>query len=402
MEQIMAVQQDEIFASAARVRSDRKRLLSTLGSEGLQRRIVDAVANAAQFWLKTRESPERKEFEFAPSSVWYSLEPLLESLSVDNCSALIHQEGVRGVVGPEVIGHVIASNTPLLGIQSVVRALLVGSGSLVKLPDAHNNGWFKLFERQLFEAGPEISSLVRAHSWPRIEELSTKEFVADVDAVVVYGRGLTIRAIEALAKDKPVIGYGPRVSAGVVLEGSDFTAAAEGLATDVLLFDQGGCLSAHCIFVEGGRDECRRFAEALSMALRRSEIPYPFPTPERAAKIVEFRSLQLMDPDAEIVGHEGLRWTVVAHNQARMHVSPTHGNVYVVGIAKAGIIETINSVASIIQGVALSSDDAENWNEFGEKLLSAGASYVCYPGKLQQPTIFWREDNRKVLESFLS
>ena len=74
-----------------------------------------------------------------------SLNALLDSLTEGDLADLIDTESCGGRLGPELIGHVIASNTPLLGWTSVIRALLVGSGSLVKAPSSPNAVWIDYF-----------------------------------------------------------------------------------------------------------------------------------------------------------------------------------------------------------------------------------------------------------------
>ena len=71
-------------------------------------------------------------FPFAMVQV--SLDALLDSLTPEALWRLIDAEGVRDARGFPLIGHVIAGNTPLLAWVSVLRALLVRSASLVKLP----------------------------------------------------------------------------------------------------------------------------------------------------------------------------------------------------------------------------------------------------------------------------
>ena len=74
---------------------------------------------------------------------------------------------------------------------------------------------------------------------------------------MAQGSDETLRALRTLCPaGTPFVGYGHRVSFGVVCKGS--TNAAAGFAKDVLLYDQGGCLSPQTIFVEGGWQKAQR------------------------------------------------------------------------------------------------------------------------------------------------
>ena len=96
--------------------------------------------------------------------------------------------------------------------------------------------------------------------------------------VLAYGSDRSIAALRALCPpDTPLLGYGHRVSFGLMLQGADGDAAAQGFATDVLLYDQGGCLSPQTIFVEGDWQRALAFAARLADALAAAVPDYPLP-----------------------------------------------------------------------------------------------------------------------------
>ena len=80
---------------------------------------------------------------------------------------------------------------------------------------------------------------------------------------------------------RPLAGFGSRLSGALMaLPGaspSAAEAAADGLARDVTLFEQRGCLSAHHVFVAGGAGEACGFAARLARALARLERRLPAP-----------------------------------------------------------------------------------------------------------------------------
>jgi hypothetical protein len=267
------------------------------------------------------------------------------------------------------------------------------------MPSGVHDPWVTSFLEHLAFCDREVSELIEVAAWSRANVDMTKAFVREADLIVVYGSDGTIEQIKGMAVQTPVVAYGHRVSAGVVMSGSDFDTAATGLAVDILLYDQAGCLSPHCIFVDGAPDDGLRFANMLASKLRTCSVPLPTKNVHRDWRVQEHRQLVMMDENSTVIDFEETRWTVIYHDNPVFHLSITHGFVYVVALPKEGIIECIEQAAHLVQGVALESGDMIEFENVQSELRRAGASYVCSPGKLQQPTISWRENNEDVLRS---
>ena len=90
----------------------------------------------------------------------------------------------------------------------------------------------------------------------------------------VYGRDETIADVTARARVK-VRGHGSGMGVAWISASADLAAAAAGLADDVVVFDQRGCLSPRIALVHGDEARGDAFAEALHDALeeRSSRVP---------------------------------------------------------------------------------------------------------------------------------
>src|SRR5205085_2146383 len=91
--------------------------------------------------------------------------------------------------------------------------------------------------------------------------------------------------------------YGHRISFAAVgreaLAGGAAAETAEGIARDLCVFDQQGCLSPQAIYVErGGATTPEEFADLLAAALEaaRSRIPRRQLGPAEAAAIHQYRA----------------------------------------------------------------------------------------------------------------
>jgi hypothetical protein len=103
----------------------------------------------------------------------------------------------------------------------------------------------------------------------------------------VYGRDDTIADVRAKARPGVrVRGHGSGMGVALVTGAAAPADAARGLAEDVVVFDQRGCLSPRIALVLGGEARASAFAEALHAALERLGVRVPrgdVPSDERAA-----------------------------------------------------------------------------------------------------------------------
>jgi hypothetical protein len=84
----------------------------------------------------------------------------------------------------------------------------------------------------------------------------------------VYGRDATIAAVRAAARvGAAVLGHGPGLGVVILTRSADVDGSAARIATDVVAFDQRGCLSPRLVLVEGDLARGIRVAESLHREL---------------------------------------------------------------------------------------------------------------------------------------
>jgi hypothetical protein len=392
---------------ASKLKHRRSDLMAAYGYAGVQTRVLGALDELAYQWKDPRY-PVRIRAESAPgrwpySMVKVSLQGLLASFSADSVQKLIRSEPFEASRSPELVGHVLADNTPLLGWVTVARALLVGSASLVKMPTTADAQWLDYFVATLGDIAPEIAGLVDSLAWRGGTASLDSELCRVCDRVAVYGDDSTVDAIIRHARSGSVVGYGHRVSGGIVMSTADPQTAAEGFAKDVLLYDQGGCLSPHTIFVEGDERDARSFGERLATALAASEysrIPMP-PNGVRAGKVREARDMARLEEGATIISDPSMRWTVIVLPKSMFRLSPTHGIVYVTPITQELLAGSLSPVAGKLQGFGLAGSKGSRQANLYAQLTEFGVSYICKPGLMQAPPLEWRENGLDVLRSLI-
>jgi hypothetical protein len=114
----------------------------------------------------------------------------------------------------------------------------------------------------------------------------------DADEIHVYGRQDTIAAVRASAGARATVrGHGSGMGVAVVTREIGVDAAAAALASDVVPFDQRGCLSPRVGLIEGDEARARSFAIALDEHLRQwgCRVPRGTLTEDERAEALRWR-----------------------------------------------------------------------------------------------------------------
>lgn len=400
---MIAATPDDVRALAAPLRKVHLDSLARVSHD----RVVDSLRRLATGWRSGDLAASRRARQltgmFGYDAVSLSLNAILDCLQPAHLNSLIDSERARSRPGFPLIGHVIAGNTPLLGWTSMIRALLVRSASLVKLPSesADVAVWSRLFVDALTEVDGPLAATIALGSWPGEDSDLTGVLCTISDLVVAYGSDDTIHSLATMRGGLPFVGYGHRVSFGMVLPDANLKEAAEGLALDTLLYDQGGCLSPQTIFVVGESGRAADFAQALAKALpeRQAQLPLSPRDEGIATSINNARALARMD-GCRLWEDEALAWTVVLRRTPEFAPSPTHGVVSVQPLSTwEKLTKALTPVGGALQGCAIASDSPPD--DLLDLLKIVGVSYVCEPGRMQAPPLTWREDGISVLSSLM-
>jgi hypothetical protein len=294
-------------------------------------------------------------------------------------------------IPPEVILHIVSGNTPHAALQTLVRGLLLGSHNRCKVPGA---------------GLPEAEALVTAlpaELRSRVE-FSTKlpdAWLRAADAIIVFGSDETISHFRGLAEPhQTFLGYGHRVSLGMVFQDAGFESAPRA-AVDASLFDQQGCLSPHCIYVA---DRPEEYAARLAVEMERVQLAHPRSTLSlsEAAAISEIRETTRFRAAAgqpvrlwESAGSNA--WTVVFDSDPGFSASTLNRVIFVRPLPD-NPAAALASVRPFLSTIAI----WPNIVPFAERAAALGATRVCALGRMQAPSWTWRQDGRATLAPLVS
>lgn len=286
--------------------------------------------------------------------------------------------------------HIVSGNTPHAALQSLLRALLVGARSLVKLPSA---------------GLPEVDAFL-SHlpaTLRRLVETSTTlpdAWLREAEAVVVFGSDETVEHFRRKAQPGAVFEAHPhRVSLEIVFASAPDEVVAR-IAEDVSAFNQKGCLSPHDVYVAGS---ARAFAERLARALHRCETENPRGplTPQEAAEIADlratFRFRAANDPRVALwESADSTAWTVLFEEDIRFAPSCLNRVVFVKPLPDnlaAALGPALPWLAAI--GIWPATPD------HAERVATLRPSRICPAGRLQAPPFSWHQEGRPTLTPFV-
>jgi hypothetical protein len=292
----------------------------------------------------------------------------------------------------------LSSNLPALAVQPLLPALAARRSVLLKSPSAEPL-FAPAFLRALARRLPAVDPAVAAITWRGGDTAVEAPLLERAGVVLAYGDEETVADLEwrtAEAGRARFVAYGPKTSLAVL--GSDAPPAPEvvrGLARDVALFDQRGCLSLAAVYLEG-EAAARRLADALAGELGRlaRELPPGPADPAAAAAVQQVRA------EADLRGLHRPRLgggsgeplplaagTVIVEPEPAFRATPGLRTVRIHPLPDLGRLpEVLAPWRGRLQGAALAGASASS---LAPALTELGVSRLAAPGELQRPDALW-------------
>lgn len=329
---------------------------------------------------------------------------------------------VSRAVGGSLTTQIVSGSVPGVGVNALLRSLLVKSPTLLKA-GAGDTLLPMLFARALREADPELSDALAVVYWPGSSETGQMaSALRHAEVVVVYGSDDTVRKVRSLSPPTVrVVSYRHREALALVARGA---LGATGTTTDtavesagkiasqvaraVAMFDQRGCVCPHLVLVEeGGVVPPERFARLLAEGLAELESTLP------AARlgVDEAAALQQLRGVSELqgAGHGGFvisgggaaTWTVIFEPNAVEGPVTLGRGVRVRPIENlSGLEEAVTSMIPHMQSVGIAGA-GPRFTEIADAVGLLGASRITPIERLAFPPAWWLHDGRGPLRELV-
>jgi len=286
----------------------------------------------------------------------------------------------------------LASNLPALAVQSLLPALVLKRPILLKSP-TQEPLFTPAFVRALCRIAPELEPAVAAVTWSGGNAALEGPILDRAQTVLAYGETASIASVASRTRGE-CVSYGPKASIAIVDADADPAGVACGLARDIALFDQRGCLSIQAVYTDG---DAQTLAQALDLALAELAQRWP-PGPLDPTAVAGVQQLRL---DARLRGlyqsdQAIATGTVVVEPVPGFQPSPGLRSVRVHPSNLDRIVPLLASWRGRLQGAALAGEGA--W-ALAPGLAELGVSRCAVPGQLQVPDALWHNGGIHPLEA---
>ncbi len=373
-----------------------------LRAAGAERLLAAWSETVAAF--RDPRSPERRALDpalarltrLSPEGLAAGLEAVLGGVSEAPAARLFAEAAERPEAPASPVLVILAANLPALAVQPLLPALALGRPAILKSPSAEPL-FAPAFAAALARREPALGAGVAALTWPGGDRDLETPLLAAAGRVLAYGERESLADLERRAPGK-VTGYGPRTSLAAVAAETDPREVAPGLARDVALFDQRGCLSVAAVYTAG---DAGALAEALAAELRDLARRWP-PGPIDAAAAA---AVQQVRAEADLHGLRRpaldlLEGTVVVDPRPGFRPTPGLRTVRVHPLADLAALPAIlEPWRDRLQGAALAGAAAE---ALRPALAALGVSRFAAPGELQSPDAAWHNGGRHPLDALAS
>ena len=331
---------------------------------------------------------------------------------LDNLSATLEEQKAKRAAlacGPELLMHISAGNIPNPTLMSITHGVLLRSAQFVKCASG-TSLLPRLFAHSLYDAEPKLGACLEVAEWRGGNASLESALFNEADCVAVTGSDETLAEIRKHLPSKVrFLGYGHRVSFGYIASGvwSGFNSkdVISRAASDIVAWNQLGCLSPHVIYVEhGGNVSAEQFAESLAEELARREESEPRGdiAAETAATISSRRGFyEVRAAHSPETRHwcskDSTAWTVVYEADPRFQLSCLNRFIYVKGVANlTEALQNADNVRGKVSTVGLTAPE-DKATELATQLARWGVTRVCPLGQMQNPPLTWRHDGRPAL-----
>lgn len=403
--------------------------------------LIRVLSDTAENWLQPDYPFRKLALEQGPAATGFSaatlangLDAFFRQVTAENLRALLVQDlghaqrldelsatdaelvARRSALAnaPEFLVHIAAGSLPVPVFMSIILGVLVRSAQFVKC--AHGASLLpRLFAHSLYETDAKLAACLEIADWRGGNLPLETALFKEADCITATGSDETLAKIRHHVPARTrFLGYGHRVSFGYVtseaLAGFNSKKAVARAATDIVAWDQLGCLSPHVIYVEhGGGVSAEQFAEMLAeeLARREQEAPRGALPAESAAVIASRRAFYEVraahSPDTRHwCSENSTAWTVVFENDPQFQLSCLNRFIYVKAVTDlTHALQGADSIRGQVSTVGLAATE-ERAPALVTQLSRWGVTRVCPLGKMQEPPLLWRHDGRPALADLVT
>jgi hypothetical protein len=364
-----------------------------------------ALWNDNSPWFARAEPAIAAAAGFSPAMVRHALPAMIAPLGGAALQALAAEADMKlDSNRPRFTLQILPSNVPGLAAIATALSLICRSATLLK-PGRRDCVFTRLWVESLAAIDADLAACVAVAYWPGGDRDREDAALAEADLVIASGGDDAIAVLRPRVRRR-FAAYGSRLSIAAIAaecrqSAQALGAAARGVALDVAVWDQRGCLSPRLCFVEGDLASARAAAAAIAEALRDigERLPRGSMSSEEILAVRRFRdAAEWADPtggrmsDFFFADDLGVG-SVVVDAGVPPQPAPTHRCLRVIPVASIeSMLRVLEPLRGTLEGVGLAA--AGHFSELAAQLRAFGIPLVAAAGELQRPPLDWRHGGR--------
>jgi len=307
---------------------------------------------------------------------------------------------------PRLAFHSLAGNVPGVGVFGMVAALLAGVPSMAKAA-ARESLLPMLIAQSIAAEDARLGTALAVLSWRGGDEELDRVAIGGADLTLAYGRDDTLAAFAA-RKPRHFVGFGPRVSVGIVTREATDARSAVVAARQTALYDQQGCLSPQILVIEETDSATTdRFTDALFSELARLDVRWPrvpLALAESAAVWLTLEEQRWRAQEGQairVLAGESDRFGVICNRTGQPIASPLFRHLVVTPVrrlAEAGPV--LAPWSTLVEAVGYAGP-RHRLDEIAGLAHQCGAHRVCALDHMQAPPFSWRQSGHPRFAIFL-
>lgn len=273
-----------------------------------------------------------------------------------------------------LVCHWIAANVPTLGIYSIFQSILCRNSNLVKVPEESINTLIELLKpmrevkiifRGIEYLGIDILKNICIVNFLKSNIEMNTEMSKIADCRVFWGGEEGLKAIKKLPQKttcKDII-FGPKYSFAIfgkdALESGDLEKYLEGLALDILAFNQRACSSPHVLFIEKSslhiEEVCKRFINTFKKVIKR--YPKDYIDIEVASSVINKRGEYALDLHKMLYCSKDFQYTVLLNKDFKLEEPIGARTIFIKEVDEVFDIEKLITPRIQTVGIAFKSEE---------------------------------------------
>ncbi|WP_018691815.1 acyl-CoA reductase [Algicola sagamiensis] len=311
-----------------------------------------------------------------------------------------------------LLGHILPSNDPVVGVLSIIEGLLSQNINVVKLSSQAGAFPF-LFFTELNQTMTDV----QLNHWVYLLCLSSKQTnllkyaFHGCDAMAVWGGEAAVEgARKILPKHAELIDWGPKISFAYIADLGQMTQSQqislmEKLSEEICLNDQRACSAPQCIFIDTDNEEMLlEFAQLFSKSLDKVSLATPPQSPDEAEKAeisIQTRLLELEKPfgNTTVIKGEQADWRIFVDTRELLETSPLYRTIWIRPLQQKKIVTVLKPFRAYLQTVGLVCQ-LDSFSNISQRMLAAGVTRVNAVGQMQEAYMGAPHDGRYALRAY--